>query len=152
MVGLPLIDRLGPEGTLRQPGIPPRVALTGSWHYRFAAARIGPDSAACTIAASLGFAGGPGNIAASPRPHDILAGQHAPGVLAAPDGDFDRSRIVTLEPHIRPGCWRDARSDSDRAGRKPDARTARAPVAAAHEPTSAAGPRPSPSTRLTRGV
>ena len=67
-------------------------------------------------------------------------------------GDLDRSRIVTREPHIRPCCWRDARSDSDRAGRKPDARTARAPVAAAHEPTSAAGSRPSPSTRLTRGV
>jgi hypothetical protein len=48
-----------------------------------------------------------------------------------PDGDFDRSRIVKREPHVRPGCWRGARSD--RAGRKAEARTARAPIAAAHE-------------------
>ena len=27
-------------------------------------------------------------------PHDILVRQHAPGVLAVPDGDFGRSRIV----------------------------------------------------------
>src|SRR5260370_5774341 len=67
-------------------------------------------------------------------PHDILVGQRAPGVLAVPDCDFDRSRIVTREPHVRPGRWRDARSGSDRAGRKPDARTARASAAAAHEP------------------
>src|SRR5208337_3703813 len=67
-------------------------------------------------------------------PHDIFVGQRAPGALAVPDCDFDRSRIVKREPYVRPGRWRDARSDRDRAGRKPDARAARAPVAAAHEP------------------
>ena len=56
-------------------------------------------------------------------PHDILVGQRAPGVLAVPDCDFDRSRIVTHEPHVRPGRWRGARFDRDRAGRKSDART-----------------------------
>ena len=67
-------------------------------------------------------------------PRDILVGQRAPRVLTAPDCDFDRSRIVTRKPHLRPGRWRDARSDCDRPSRKPDTRTTRAPIAAAHEP------------------
>src|SRR5271166_1360088 len=87
----------------------------------------------------LGFAGGHREYRRLTPPmaekdhfqHDILVRQRAPGVLAVPDCDFDRSRSVTREPHVRPGRWRDARSDRDRAGRKPDARTAPAPVAAA---------------------
>ena len=103
----------------------------------------------------LGFAGGhweyrrlaPPLAEKDHFPHDILVGQHAPGVLAVPDGDLDRSRIVTGEPYVRPCRWRDARSDSDRAGRNPTLGPPAPRSPRLMSPTCAAGSRPSPSTR-----
>jgi len=92
---LPLIDLLGREGTLCQRGIQPRVALTGSWHYRFAATRIGPDSTARTIAASASSASlaGTGNIAASPR--------HWPRRIATARPQQDASSARPRRLHVR---------------------------------------------------
>ena len=67
----------------------------------------------------LGFAGGhreyrrlaPPLAEKDHLPHDILVGQHAPGVLAVPDGDLDRAAESSASELSRKGGSEPLRPD-----------------------------------------
>lgn len=71
----------------------------------------------------LGFAGGhreyrrlaPPLAEKDHLPHDILVGQHAPGVLAVPDGDLDRAAESSASELSRKGGSEPLRPDVDSA-------------------------------------